>query len=128
MICVLVSLPLLGLIIRRVKYDFISPSFSEKRIIIGGASLLLYIIAWYVYDFSTLMVLLGLYAFASVFFMFESRISLMIAIILLAFCPIMILIGNSTQAQFFAVIAYYFMGIGALTYAGKSWFLSEKQE
>ena len=67
------------------------------------------------YGFTLLNSLVGLYFVFSVLFVFESRVSFLIAFVFLVFCPILIITSNQALAETFAIMAYYFLCIGVVT-------------
>ncbi len=55
------------------------------------------------------------YALASVLFIFESRVSAVLAIVLLASCPFFLMFKKDNIAEISAIYAYYFLVIAVIT-------------
>lgn len=115
-IFVLIFLPLINILIQEVKKDFFCLGFWwNLRTFIKWIILILYGIISYIYGFTLLNSIVGFYFVFSVLFVFESRVSFLIALIFLAFCPILLITDSKTLAETFSILAYYFLCIGVFT-------------
>lgn len=115
-IFILIFLPLINILVQEVKKDFFSLGFWwDWRTLIKWIILIIYGIISHTYGFTLLNSMVGFYFVFSVLFVFESRVSFLIALIFLAFCPILLITDSKTLAETFAILAYYFLCIGVFT-------------
>ena len=115
-IFVLIFLPLINILIQEVKKDFFCLGFWWNwKTFIKWIILILYGIISHIYGFTPLNSIVGFYFVFSVLFVFESRISFLVALVFLAFCPILLITESKTLAETFAILAYYFLCIGVFT-------------
>ncbi|MDD2487610.1 MAG: hypothetical protein PHS92_04555 [Candidatus Gracilibacteria bacterium] len=113
----LISLPLFNIVIQELKKDFYSLplKFRGHNIL---KYLFLFITTAYIIkkgSFDPMESLIFSYFFFSVMFAFESRVSFLLALVFLSYCPIFLISDNSAAAENFAIFTYYFLCIGVVT-------------
>lgn len=95
------------------KFCFLIKNYKNK--FLGSLFLISILSGWFYLNLSNLEFLVWVYFWFSILYIFETRITALIALTVLSFIPIQLILENKTVAEELAIFVYYFLIIIVFT-------------